>query len=58
MVPVPESYVTGGKLESIGMALQDLFESKILVFLFIVMMVSNGLHALAGMAIIKEESAM
>ncbi len=58
LVPVPESYVTGGKLETITMAVQDLFDSKTLVFLFLLMMISNGLHALAGMAIIKEESAM
>lgn len=58
MIPMPESYVSGGKFESLGMALTDLFNDSTLVFLFILMMVSNGLHALAGMAIIKEESAM
>ena len=58
MIEVPHEYVTGGKFEQFGPALSILFANKNLVWLFVVMMISNGLHALFGMAIIKEESAM
>ena len=58
MIPVPEEYVTGGKFESFGKALPLLFSNSSLLWLVILMMLSNGLHACFGVAIIKEESAM
>ena len=58
MIHVPEEYVTGGRFESIGPALETLFANQTLVWLFVIMMVANGTHAVAGMSIIKEESAM
>lgn len=58
MIDVPKEYVTGGKFESFGAAFEVLFANKNLVWLFVLMMFSNGLHALLGMAIIKEESAV
>lgn len=58
MIPVPDEYVTGGKFESFGPALSLLSINKQLVWLFIVMTLSNGIHAVLGVAIVKEESAM
>lgn len=58
LIPVPESYVTGGKLESLGPALKLLFSNSVLIWLFFFMALSNGLHAVFGMGIIKNESAM
>ena len=58
IIQVPQEYVTGGKFESFEPALSLLFSNKSLLWLFVLMMLSNGLHALFGMAIIKEESAM
>ena len=58
LISVPEEYVTGGKFESLGPALEQLFRHGDLVALVVVMMLSNGLHAIIGVSIIKEESAM
>ena len=58
LIVVPEEYVTGGKFESPGTALSLLMINPHLLWLFLVMMAANGLHAVFGMAIIKEESAM
>jgi len=58
LIKVPEEYVTGGRFESLGPALDLLFSNSSLLWLFALMMVSNGFHAIFGMTIIKEESAM
>ena len=58
LVTVPEAYVTGGKFESFEPALEMLWLNSDLLWLMVFMMVSNGLHSVFGMAIIKEESAM
>ena len=58
LIVVPEEYVTGGRFESMGTAISLLMLNKHLLFLFIIMMAANGLHAVFGMSIIKEESAM
>lgn len=58
MISVPDEYVTGGKFEDLGPALSLIFINKQLAFLFMVMILSNGLHAVTGVTIIKEESAM
>lgn len=58
LVSVPDMYVTGGKFESLGPALSLIFSNTALFWLYALLMVSNGLHAFVGMAIIKEESAM
>ena len=58
LVDVPSEYVTGGKFESFGPALSLLSMNKQLVWLFAIMALSNGLHAVLSMTIVKEESAM
>ena len=58
LIKVPEEYVTGGHFESLGPALQLIFTNGHLFWLFFFMMLSNGLHTLLGITIIKGESAM
>ena len=58
MIRVPEEYVTGGRLESLETAFAVLFANQDLMGLFLLMMLFNGLHAIAGMTIVKEESGM
>ena len=58
LISVPEEYVTGGKFESFGSALSLLFSHSSLIWLFLLMATSNGLHAILGVSIIHDESAM
>ena len=58
LIHVPEEYVTGGRLESLGMAVTTLYESREALCLMMLMVLANSIQAYIGMAIIENESAM